>query len=167
VLKIKKLLIVVFILQFSLLLTGCFDQNNNITGNAPDFTLISIYGETFTLSDHFGKIILIDLMATWCGPCHLQMPELNDTLNEFGDEILIVSVSVEKSDTSQAVIENFSKYVDRWTFLIDNYEENVGLDYEAYAIPKIVLIDKEGNIYYSEAGLTSKNILVEQINKKI
>ena len=104
-------------------------------------------------------------MATWCGPCVLQMLELQKTLEEKRDEIVLVSVDIDKRETSDDVINTFGDYVDKWTFVMDTYEEDVGGKYHADYIPKLVIIDKEGNIYYSESGLTSKEKLIELIDK--
>ena len=155
----------ILILLVVSLLSGCFESSNGMCGNAPDFTLTTIYGETFTLSDHFGKVIVIDLMAAWCYWCKPQLDELEAVLEEKGDEIVIVSVDIEKSETSDDVINTFGDYVDKWTFVMDNFEENVGNKYKVEGIPKLVIIDRKGNIYYSESGLASKEKLIEEINK--
>ena len=155
----------ILILLVVSLLSGCFESSTDTWGDAPDFTLKTIDGETFTLSDHLGKVIIIDLMAAWCYWCLPQMAELEAVLEEKGDEILIVSVDVDKTETGEDIIDKFSDYVDKWTFVMDSYEEDVNNKYQVSGIPKLVIIDKEGNIYYSEAGLTSKEKLIEEINK--
>lgn len=134
-------------------------------GDAPDFTLETIDGGTFTLSDNFGKVIVIDLMAAWCYWCKPQMAELEAVLEDKGNEIVIVSVDVDKGETGDDVRNTFGDYVEKWTFVLDNYEQDVSGKYQVTGIPKIVIIDKEGNIYYSQSGLTSKAKLIEEINK--
>jgi thiol-disulfide isomerase/thioredoxin len=163
--KLKKGLSLIILIILVLSISGCIESSDVVWGNAPDFTLTTINGENFTLSDHEGKIIVIDLMATWCGPCVLQMPELQKTLEEKRDEIVLVSVDIDKRETSDDVINTFGDYVNNWTFVIDTYEEDVGGKYHADYIPKLVIIDKEGNIYYSESGLTSKEKLIELIDE--
>ena len=168
----KAALTILIMLSLSLL-SGCFDSSddssngsvNGVWGNAPDFTLPTLDGETFTLSDHLGKVILIDLMAAWCYWCKPQMDELEAVLEEKGDEIVIVSVGITKSETSDDLRNTFGDYANKWTFVLDTYEEDVGSKYQVTAIPKLVIIDKQGNIYYSEAGLTSKEDLIELINQ--
>jgi thiol-disulfide isomerase/thioredoxin len=169
VIQIKKIISSIVIILLSLVLTGCSEPNNDgdNTGNAPDFTLTTINGETFTLSDNFGKVILLDFMAIWCGYCYPQMDELNAILGDFEDEILIVSVDVDKSETSDQIKNAFSDYVNKWIFVMDNYEENAANKYQVTGIPKLVIIDKDGNVYYSHSGLTSKNTLTGLINEII
>ena len=91
-------------------------------GDAPDFTLKTLKGDDFTLSDHLGKIIVIDLMASWCSWCKPQMTELEEVLEEKGNEVIIVSVDVEKGETRDDLERVFGDYLDKWTFVLDDYE---------------------------------------------
>jgi len=109
-------------------------------GDAPDFTLTTINDETFTLSDHFGKVIVIDLMDAWCHWCKPQMDELDSVLEEKGDEIVIVSVDVDKSETNNDVMNTFGGHVEKWTFVLDNYTEEVSSKYKVTGIPKLVIL---------------------------
>ena len=156
--------LVVFLVLSLSLLSGCFESSDNLWGDAPDFTLMTVDGETFNLSDNLGKIIVLDFMASWCIPCLSQIGELSEFVDEFGDDVLVVSVDVEKSDTAQTVRDVFGDYVNKWTFVLDNQDENVGYKYQISVIPKIVIIDENGNIYNQWSGLTSKESLVEAIN---
>lgn len=84
------------------------------------------------------------------------MDELDAVLEEKGDEIVIVSVDVDKSETNNDVMNIFGGYVEKWIFVLDNYKEEVSSKYKVTGIPKLVIIDKKGNIYYLESGLTAK-----------
>jgi thioredoxin-related protein len=95
------------------------------------------------------------------------MKELDYLYQEKGNEIVIVSVDVEYRESADDIKSTFGEYVDKWTFVLDNPKENVARKYGVQAIPKIVIIDKKGNIYNSFSGLTSKEVLLEVINRLI
>ena len=146
------------------LLNESTEKSSEITwGDAPDFTLQTLDGETFTLSDHLGKVIVIDFMTSWCTWCKPQMDELVDVLYEKQGDIFIVSVDVELGETRNDLEGPFGDYLDKWTFVMDNYEENVGGRYQVSSIPQTLIIDKTGNIFYVHSGLTSKEKIIEEI----
>ena len=122
------------------------EPSENSWGDAPDFTLKTFEGDDFTLSDHLGKVVVIDLMAVRCPPCETQMVYLDELNNEVGDEIVIISIDVDGaygSETEQQVRNKYGDYVEKWTFAMDTYEENVGSkeEYQTGYIPTIVIIN--------------------------
>lgn len=139
-------------------------------GDAPDFTLKTFEGDDFTLSDHLGKVVVIDLMAVRCPPCETQMVYLDELNYEVGDEIVIISIDVDGaygSETEQQVRNKYGDYVEKWTFAMDTYEESVGSkeEYQTGYIPTIVIINTEGDVSYKSYGAHPKETLLEEINK--
>ena len=89
-------------------------NTGNTLGPAPDFTLDTFNGETFTLSEHQGKVVILDIMAVRCPPCHQQMPELHKVKLEKGDDIIILSIDVDAaygSETENDVQDAFGEYI--------------------------------------------------------
>ena len=83
-------------------------------GPAPDFTLETFNGETFKLSEHQGKVVILDIMAVRCPPCKMQMPELHKVKLEKGDDIVILSIDVDAAygyETENDVREAFGEYI--------------------------------------------------------
>ena len=157
---------ILLILLIFTLLSGCVDNNNDLEwGDAPDFTLITTDGEEITLSDFLGKVVVIDLMATWCPPCVQQMVQLESVVEEFEDQIVVLSVDVDTTETKTDIINKFGDYTDKWNFLLDNSKENVAYNYQVNAIPKIVIISQNGNIYYSHVGYTDYSTISGKIKE--
>ena len=72
-----------------------------------DFTLKDIHGHEVTLTQLRGKVVLVNFWATWCGPCRLEMPDLNDLYARFKSQGLVV-LSITNEDSSKV-----SSFVDR------------------------------------------------------
>ncbi len=51
---------------------------------APDFTLKSLSGKNLKLSEYAGNVVLLNFWASWCAPCRLEMPLLNDLHKKYG-----------------------------------------------------------------------------------
>ena len=66
--------------------------------DAPDFALDTLSGDRFTLSDHMGKVVVLDFWATWCGPCLQAMPMIEETVSAFdGEEVLLIAVNLQET----------------------------------------------------------------------
>lgn len=98
-------------------LLGLIDNakiSDNSRTNAPDFTLETLYGNKFTLSDYKGTPVILDLMAVRCPPCKQQMPELQKVKKELGDDVVILSIDVDAvagTEGASDVINAFGEYI--------------------------------------------------------
>ena len=71
--------------------------------NAPEFILESIDGETVTLSDYRGKVVLLNAWTTWCPPCKAEMPELETYFRTHRDDDFVL-IGVNIGEKPEAVI---------------------------------------------------------------
>lgn len=129
---------------------------------APDFSLIDLEGNTFRLSGVRGKVVVIDFMATWCGPCQQQISEYKAVWEEFKDEIVLISIDIdprESEDMLRAFTQQFTYAT--WTWARDT--ANLAEAYKVVYIPKTVIIDQEGHISRSHVGVTSASTLIQEI----
>ncbi|WP_282629006.1 TlpA family protein disulfide reductase [Empedobacter sedimenti] len=119
---------------------------------APDFSLSDINGKRFDLADFKGKYVYIDIWATWCGPCKVQIPFMKQLEEQFRDApIHFVSISLDKLEDKpvweKMVRENQMSGVQ----LFAGRESNFGFDYKIEYIPTFIILDKEGNIMIDRA----------------
>ena len=93
-------------------ITQAMEGTAESLGEAPDFTVNTFNNEVFTLSEHLGEIILLDIMGVGCPPCEMTMPELQDIKIELGDDITILSVDVYfTGETAKEVMETYGEYI--------------------------------------------------------
>lgn len=134
---------------------------------APSFTLTDINGESLTLKDFRGKIVILDFFATWCGPCKTQIPYLSQVYREYGfSKVVVISVSIDPaSDTIEKLKQYASDNSIDWIIVRDTAK--VAGKYGVSAIPTIFIIDQEGIIRYAHVGVTSSSILLSEIEALI
>src|SRR6202011_2004175 len=72
---------------------------------APTISLVDLAGNTVSLSDFAGRLVLINLWATWCEPCLREMPSLERMQSRLGDKITVVAVSEDRGGSK--VVEPF------------------------------------------------------------
>ncbi|MCX6659193.1 MAG: TlpA disulfide reductase family protein [Candidatus Bathyarchaeota archaeon] len=128
-----------------------------------DFALTDIHGEEFQLSDHLGKVVLINFFATYCGSCRQEMLELKSVWQRFSsDRFVAVSVSVDMYQDTENVLLDFAKeYEMNWTVVQDIV--GISSQYSVGAIPTLVLVDPEGYVAYTHVGVTGESTLSQEI----
>ncbi|WP_413532974.1 TlpA family protein disulfide reductase [Empedobacter brevis] len=119
---------------------------------APDFSLADINGKRYDLADFKGKYIYLDIWATWCGPCKVQIPFMKELEKQFQNApIYFVSISLDKLEDKpvweKMVRENQMSGVQ----LFAGQEDNFGFDYKIEYIPTFMILDKEGNTMIDRA----------------
>lgn len=122
---------------------------------APDFTLTSLDGEPFTLSEHRGEVVVLNFWATWCMPCIAEMPELDALQDEFGDEGLVV-VGVSQDAGGADEIRPFAAELGVSYPLLPDPAFVVASRYGGItALPTTVFVGRDGRIAREEVGALS------------
>lgn len=153
------------LLLVSLLSSGCLAA---LTGerndDAPPFSLIDIDGRPLNLTDYRGQVLILDLMATWCGPCRAEMTHLA-TINETygGRNVSILSVGIDGGESDRQLEVFRGAYGGTWRFARDT--DGVSEKYRLGIIPKMIIIDPEGRIRFTNAGETYPATIARVINK--
>ena len=119
----------------------------------PDFTVTLISGETFTLSEVLTrkKAVLINLWATWCGPCEREFPYLQEAYEAYRDSVEVIALSVERGDSTEILTAYAQSH--GLTFPVGS-DTGVGLAdrFVSRGIPTSVLVDRFGNTVLVEVG---------------
>ena len=133
---------------YSLLRAG----NDEATGPdaAPDFEFTLFDGATFRLSDHRGKVVVVNFWASWCEPCRDEMPALQQAADRAGDDVVFVGVAA-KNDSAAAAQAFATDYGVTYAVGQDNGGDNraigpIQLSYNVIGFPATFVIDPEGNV---------------------
>lgn len=123
---------------------------------AVDFKGIDINGKAVKLSDLKGKVIFVDLWATWCGPCLHEMPALEVLKEKYKNDarIVFLSLSIDEAASIEAWKKNVAdRHADGYQWHAD---PNVLTPYAISAIPRMILIDKDFRVVNMSAPLPSQ-----------
>lgn len=133
---------------------------------APDFSLESMSGEQFTLSDNLGSYSLVEFSITGCKFCLDALPELKKLQDQLGDQIQIVSIWKDrKKDTWLNVLKEEKSQI-TWTNAWDPNGLASGL-YEVGLWPSYALIDPEGKLKAIWSGYKKGDNLSRKILRAI
>ncbi|MFH2056430.1 MAG: redoxin family protein [bacterium] len=116
---------------------------------APEFSLVNLKGETVNLADLRGKVVVLDFWATWCGPCRMTMPLLQDFVDQKPAQVEFFSVNVWEQDTS-LVRPFLAEYGYNFKVLFGGMQ--LPDEYGVTGIPTLFVIDKDGMIRYKHIG---------------
>ena len=139
------------------------DEQQKQYPQAPDFSLKDIKGNAVSLSDHKGKVVIIDFWATWCGPCRMGIPDFVALQSEYDEDLVILGVSVDQGDLS--VVPSFAKeYKINYPVLYATME--VVQSYGGISgIPTSFIIDRDGKVRNRVVGYRPKAFFKGEVDK--
>lgn len=111
---------------------------------APDFTLKTSTGGTFTLSDCRGGYVMLDFWGTWCGWCVEGLPNVKEIAHRYKDKLTVVSVDC--GDSEEAWQNGIKKYEMDWVQVYNSKADAVDSKFAVQGYPGFFLIDPEGKI---------------------
>jgi peroxiredoxin len=128
-------------------------------GDRPyEFNLQGVDGETITLSQFIGRPILVNFWATWCGPCRLEMPEIQAIWQEYQDDGLVV-LALDQDENAEDVQAFFDELGLTFTPALDDGSRtasNYGLP---GTLPASVFINPDGEITTIHRGIMTRGQL--------
>ena len=130
--------------------------------HAPAFALESNKGEVYSLSQFLGKVIYLDLWASWCHPCREETPYLKALQEKYKDRNDVVFIGISTDKDREKWLKAIEEDKPTWLQLIDK-DNIVSKAYVANAIPQFVLIDKKGKIASFDAPRPSSSVELEKL----
>lgn len=125
---------------------------------APDFTVEVIDGGTFTLSDHRGSPVVVNLWASWCPPCREEIPDIS-AFASANPDIAIVGVAVEDVERTA---RDFAAEIDAsypLALATADFEEA----YPNLGLPATYIVDENGVVSQVHNGIVNEETLAELV----
>jgi peroxiredoxin len=118
---------------------------------APNFQLRDLAGNMVSLSQLRGKVVLVNFWATWCGPCRIEMPAMEQLYRSYSRkdfEILAVSTDPQGA----AVTRPFQQEMGFTFPILHDAEYRIGLMYGARSLPMTFMVDRNGIVRQKVPG---------------
>lgn len=134
---------------------------------APDFTLREMTtGESISLSQFQGQPVLLNFWATWCGPCRLEMPHIQEAYEKYRDQgFTVIAIDV-KFDDGPEVVQAFIDELGLTFLVVKDETGEVEIDkYNVLGYPTSVFIDRNGIIKYVHRGPMTKEFIEEKLKE--
>jgi len=139
------------------------ENSNNMT--APDFTVYDSEGNQVHLSDFFGKPIILNFWASWCGPCKMEMPDFNTAYATYKEEISFLMINM--TDGSRETIETASSFITEQGYSFPVFYDtdySAAITYSATSLPTTYFIDANGNLIAHAKGAIDADTLQKGID---
>jgi peroxiredoxin len=123
---------------------------------APAFVLPGLGGTPVHLSDHRGRVVLLNFWATWCPPCRAEMPSMEKLYQAYRDRgLVILAISGDRAGTQ--VVESFVEELGLTFLIVLDPADEVFAQYGVRGLPTSYLLDRRGRIVSAEAGARDWN----------
>lgn len=152
-----------FVLFLVLLTLGCRQEAQSKAegqgagfakgSKVPEYKGSTLDGELFTLPDSKQRVLLVNLWATWCGPCRYEVPELRELQTRYeSQQFDVVGISVDTADAAAAVREFVDEYKINYPVVHDP-EGTMATLMNTSVLPTSALVDRSGKIVWLKVGI--------------
>lgn len=132
----------------------------------PDVTFSDIQGKSHRLSDYFGKVLYIDLWATWCGPCCMEIPYLEKLADHYKSDPRIQFISISMDRDHAAWEKKINEDKPAWLQFITSREEDrlLSSQWGVASIPRFLIINADGTICNNDAFRPSTDDFIPRMD---
>ena len=127
-----------------------------------DFVLKDLDGKDVKISDHKGKVILLNFWATWCGPCKAEIPGFVELQDKYKKDLVIVGLSVD--DTADKARAFAAEFKINYPIMLGLGREDIQDAYgPIWGIPASFLISRDGKVCKRHMGIAPKAVFEKEI----
>src|ERR1700674_2230385 len=129
------------------------------TRQLPEFELVDLAGKTWRLKGRTGRAVLINVWATWCGPCRVELPHIQKLYDKVKDRTDLQVLTL-NDDEGSGLVEPFLKE-NGYTFpVLPAYGLISNMFASSFGIPQTWIIDSQGRWQWTEMGFTAGKIVL-------
>jgi len=126
---------------------------------APVFTFPDVNGKLVSLEDFKGKVVYLDIWASWCGPCRMEIPHAKKLEEEMkGQDVVFLAVSIDDDEKAWKKIIADKQLGGIHLLSAGSFESGIAEMYNVNGIPRYIIIDKEGKLVNTNANRPSGGV---------
>ena len=137
--------------------------------SAPDFTLEDLDGNSVSLHQFRGHVVILDFWASWCAPCRASMPTLDKFASEYHDKgLVMIGVSLDRSGSDASSFlkqNNYHRLIALWGSV--SASQAVARQYGVSGIPHTFVIDPNGVIRFSDHPMRLTNSVLDKLFQQL
>ena len=121
----------------------------------PAFAAPDLSGDEIAFADHLGEVVLVNVWATWCGPCRIEMPPIQSSYERFRDRgFTVLAISIDAGPGYEGKVARFvEEYGLTFPILLDP-EGRIQRTLKTVGVPETFVLDREGRIVKRLIGAT-------------
>ncbi|HEX4945802.1 MAG TPA: redoxin family protein [Blastocatellia bacterium] len=128
------------------------------------FRLTKLSGGDVRLADYKGKVVVTNFWATWCGPCRIEMPELERVMEKYKEDKDVVFLAINTDDDRNYVEPYVKGQKIKLPVVYANY---LDAEFRITSIPTTIVFDRQGQVSFRQAGYNSREDFVAMMSDKI
>ncbi len=123
--------------------------------HVPHYSASDLVGQEVSLEDHLGEVVLLNVWATWCGPCRIEMPPIQASYDRFKDRgFTVLAVSIDAGPGYRAKVTRFvEEFEINFPVLLDP-ESRISRTLQTIGVPETFVLDRQGRIVKRLIGAT-------------
>jgi cytochrome c-type biogenesis protein len=128
-----------------------------------DFEMRDVDGNEFSLSDHRGKVVILEFMATWCSDCKKMTKEMKSVYSHYGNDVIMISLDIDDAETPKLLNDYANENGAKWIFAFPKDFNSVATTFNIHEIPKSLIIDEDGYITFEIIGSHPSGELIKKV----
>ncbi len=148
--------------------TGSVSPTPSGGNETDDFTVYNTKMEAVKLSDFFGKPVVVNFWASWCGPCKSELPAFENMYKKYGDDVVFLMINL--TDGQSDTPESIKKFISDNGYTFPVYYDmtfDASETYGVYSIPETLFINADGSLHDTRVGAMNGTVLENYIKTLI
>lgn len=141
----------------TLFFTYCQKETTSPPYKLPDLTLLNIEGEPVSLKKFQGKVLVLDVWATWCEPCKQSVPVIEKLKQKAGEDFVFLGINTDENKSPEEIEAHAVEFGMSYPSLMDPHHVFVEL-FQVQGLPGLFVFSRSGVFLYKQYGIKEADL---------